>query len=150
MCLESLAHTRQNTHDQILSWASKISGYLAFFDKPMFENYSTPRFFTQPSAERFSGKWISIIIKSWTAQPFVLSTWKWVFTILVQSPTSIYKDICVFQKTWPPLSDEFEHLLEKVNQNKTLWFCLTHDFKGLRYIFKKSATGEAISHFSRA
>ncbi len=38
-----------------------------------------------------------------TVQPVVLSTWK---SVLVQSATSVYKDICVSQKSWPPLADK--------------------------------------------
>ncbi len=45
--------------------------------------------------------------------------WKSVCTVLVESATSVYNDICVSQKTWPPLPNEFENLLEKVNRGRS-------------------------------
>ncbi len=39
--------------------------------------------------------------------------------ISVQRGTKDYKDICISQKTWPPLAKQFKHLLDKVNRGQS-------------------------------
>ncbi len=78
--------------------------------------------------------------------------WKSVCTVLVESATSVYNDICVSQKTWPPLPNEFENLLDKVNRGRS-----ERNLMGLfglqtqRSEINLTEIGHwgAISHFSR-
>ncbi len=70
--------------------------------------------------------------------------WKSVCTVLVESATSFYKDICVSQKTWPHCPTNLSTCktrLTEADRNETWWACLAYGPKSLREIWHKSATG---------
>ncbi len=53
---------------------------------------------------RFATWWRYKMGKTVTHKPLVRITWNLVYIISVQSGTKHYKDICISQKTWPPLA----------------------------------------------
>ncbi len=48
----------------------------------------------------------AIILENVTRKPLVRSTWNLVYSISVQRGTKYYNDICISQKTWPPLAKQ--------------------------------------------